>query len=441
MSIPPERMSMSMYDDDDDDDVNQYRNPRRPGANVVLTGSERREVRRRREVREGKQRWTEAATNPVSRDVPLSNAADIATGLERQQLYATRVTSRGQTKMDTVAMRAILSIGTGNRAIFSIKKLPDEYRKIQPGARVTITSDIASVSALYPDGTSATVLDLNALGARVELCEQLKLGIDYDSPPIFFIITSNIHAIFCTIVDGSIFSLGFGYNGVTQKPLIQKAKDSGIAAVEQVAHMIETLPGALYTADYLLPNIDQQSQISWIGYLTHNITENIIKYLNQAEMVRLDGVVDKGTKIDFSENCIINVNKGYSEASGILHKNTTNCIRWVQEITGIQLSCGVLVKPENCMAVTQEQWNEFKNAYEYNSSTLREVIERIQTSLTPSCCMKGVYAGISTLRNCLPCGGTTKKTRKFAKKYKNRVRKNKTRKNKTRKNKIKRYKK
>ena len=442
MSRPPQSMSMQQDDDDEyDDSVNIRRNPMRPTARQVLTGTEKKEIKKAVRRQEGQMRWAAAAANPVPRTVPAYNAADVAEGIERQKLYAPRVTSTGETKMDTVAMRAVLGIGTGNRAIFSINNSQDEYRRIQPGAyKVKITPDIDSVTAQYPDGTSETVLNLSAIGASVGLCEQLR-DIDYNDPPIFFIITSNIHAIFCTIVDGSLFSLGFGYSGVTQKPLIQKAKDSGIMTVEQIAHMLETLPGALYTADYLLPNIDQKSQISWIGYLTRNIMQNITNYLDQAETVRLDGVVDRGKYIDFSENCIINVNKGYSESSGIIHKNTTNCIKWVQEITGIQLSCGVLVKPENCTAVTQEQWNEFKDAYQNNSAILTEVIERIQTSLTPSCCMKGVYAGISTLRNCLPCGGTTKKTRKFAKKYKNRVRKNKTHKNKTRKNKTKRYKK
>ena len=310
MSRPPQSMSMQQDDDDEyDDSVNIRRNPMRPTARQVLTGTEKKEIKKAVRRQEGQMRWAAAAANPVPRTVPAYNAADVAEGIERQKLYAPRVTSTGETKMDTVAMRAVLGIGTGNRAIFSINNSQDEYRKIQPGAyKVKITPDIDSVTAQYPDGTSETVLNLSAIGASVGLCEQLR-DIDYNDPPIFFIITSNIHAIFCTIVDGSLFSLGFGYSGVTQKPLIQKAKDSGIMTVEQIAHMLETLPGALYTADYLLPNIDQKSQISWIGYLTRNIMQNITNYLDQAETVRLDGVVDRGKYIDFSENCIINVNK------------------------------------------------------------------------------------------------------------------------------------
>ena len=157
--------------------------------------------------------------------------------------------------------------------------------------------------------------------------------------------------------------------------------------------------------------------------------DKIVDYLNQATQVEVSGTLSaSGRNIEYSENCIINVDRLYSEASGVLYKNssTTNCIRWVQEITGIPLNCGIMTQqPKNCAAVSPELWNEFKYAYNHGKpDDLQDIITRIQTHLSPGCCTSTIQSGVKMVRNCLPCGGSKKrKTRKFAKK---RVRKNKT---------------
>ena len=237
--------------------------------------------------------------------------------------------------------------------------------------------------------------------------------------PLVFIITTRVpHAILCILYAGILYTAGFGFYDEHQNGKILNALRS--KGQHGIAHTIEEVNGAIYTSDYLFPQVQQGGKISWIGYLNDDMCQRITLYLEEARCIVYTGKIDRMTgAYVVSNNCNVIVNKKYSEASGFINRSATNCIRWVQQITGIQLNCGVQEDPAKCMNITVDEWNDIRDNYK-NSDGLYEIIGEIQHRLKPNFCTRFQQ----TLGICR--SGGKKRTRKIGKNRKNK-RKNKSR--------------
>lgn len=181
--------------------------------------------------------------------------------------------------------------------------------------------------------------------------------------------------------------------------------------------MIEYLPGALYTADYLVPEDDNIANISWITFLDDNIIDQMQDMLNHA-----NNIVYNIENNIVSDQAIVNLDQNYSEGiqftSSIFGIEGYNCIVWAERVLGVKGLCGAISNPNTCPSITQQEWIDvIKNMNNING--LVPIIQDIQCRLRPDFC-----TSLGRLLGFIKGG---KKTRKN-KKTNRRKRYNKTRK-------------
>lgn len=228
---------------------------------------------------------------------------------------------------------------------------------------------------------------LNKIQVNEDLLEYTKQVAnkgDMLQAPIFFVIIapSIPHVMFMVIYEGKLYTAGYGYSDTTAK------------RAEDIYHKVQMLKGAIYSADYLTPTINQQCQIVWIGFLTPKILENLDNEFKKVHTIIYDGENDDTdtSKIVLSNDAILYSNTTYSESASVLPTSLgiNNCLMWVKQITGIDLRCGMINMPTNCQEVSEEEFNEFKNMYINHSPELVDFIGNLQKRLLKK---RGLFGG------------------------------------------------
>ena len=278
------------------------------------------------------------------------------------------------------------------------------------------------------DGNKSTSENIHGVKPTLNrlISDQAK-ETDEKNRPIVFALTSVKHAILCILSeDGNLYTVGFGYSGTDQQTKLLNTLRMNENYGEDIAHHIEVINGALYTADYLLPENTMACKISWIGYLDEPICERLEEYLQQTQTIVYSLKKTGRDKYFVRNECTLIVNQKYSESSGVINRGATNCIRWVQQILGVQLNCGLVSIPGQCMGIEDDEWEEIANGLEdRNVNTVYDTIKKIQHRLKPNVCKQGWQSigGICKFMG-LTRGG--RRTRKIGKNRKNK-RKNKSR--------------
>ncbi len=352
--------------------------------------------------------------NPGLLNKALQKAKETA---EKASMYVADILKPDGTvkyKNAFVASRAIDSIATGkNLSIF------DTYDNIIQGS--TVTRD----QSKYID-TNDNTLTIDCTGDPPQFRSELIEAVENGNPPLVILVTSKIHAIIYIIHEGNKYTVGYGYNGsgdesLKANKLANKVRTSSKSYAKKIkdplAHMIEYLPGALYTADYLVPEDDNIARISWITFLDVNIITEIQDMLYHANEI----VYNIKNNI-VSDQAIVNLDQNYSEAIQIMKPlgflNGYNCIVWAEKVLGVNGLCGAISNPNTCPSVTQQEWKDvIKNMS--NIEGLVPIIQDIVCRLKPDFCT-------SIMRTLRLKGG--KKTRKNKKTNNRRKRYNKTRK-------------
>jgi hypothetical protein len=196
---------------------------------------------------------------------------------------------------------------------------------------------------------------------------------------LVFLITSsgNKHAIIAIALEGKVYTVGFGYYGGNKVG---------------VKHTVEVIPGAMYTADYLMPNENQTAKISWIGYLNNTILSNLEKKLQNVTEI-LYKVEPDERELVVTNECVLTISEEaikYTEMSSALPKyareysNYYNCITWAKEILGVEgLDCGLVDNPANCVGLDEADGQKLsgilriRDPHVYNTQ-MKKFIEEIQ---------------------------------------------------------------
>ena len=206
------------------------------------------------------------------------------------------------------------------------------------------------------------------------------------------------HAMLLFLNGGNIWTCGYGFYGDASEAdatwmdnftkLLQKIpgiKDKDANFREAFAHKFETLQGALYTADYLLPSYTQAANIVWVGFMNPGIKQRLRQYLDTVTIVQVKTTgtctKKKCTGVTATNHLTLYVGGSYyQEAAAWMRQDLKgrvkwNCLEWVKHILGQNLQCGLLGRPSKCNSVNQEQWDRLiTDGFPYNNSaTVREV--------------------------------------------------------------------
>jgi hypothetical protein len=244
-----------------------------------------------------------------------------------------------------------------------------------------------------------------------EILTEAAKNVHRNQRPIVFLVVCGVpHAMIYIIHENTLYTVGFGYNDQHKNGIIKDAlRKSDNPIMKSIAHSIEVLNGSLYSADYLMPELEQIGKIVWIDYLDENILHRIQDELNHSTAVMYNGTYKSNRNrpiFELSQNCTVMVQQKYCEAAGFMHNGTTNCIRWALQILDIRLNCGFLQNPMKCKEVNEEQFNLFKENF-LNPGNLETIINNIQQRLTPKICNDG---------NCTISGGRKNMNRKTIRK-------------------------
>jgi hypothetical protein len=310
------------------------------------------------------------------------------------------------------ASRVIDSIATDNLSIF------DTYAKIRQGAKVP--------KDYIKHITDNTLTIYSSIHDPPQFKQELIDAVKDKNNPIVILVTSKVHAIIYIIHEGKKYTVGYGYNGSGDESLkanqfankVRETRKSYAKNIKKpLAHMIEYLPGALYTADYLVPEDNDVANISWITFLDENIIEQMQEMLDNTTEIAYN--IENGY---IEDQAIIRLDQNYSEGIQIMKPfvglNGYNCIVWAEKVLGVKGLCGLISNPSTCPSVTQDEWNDVYNNMN-DPPALIGIIQDIQCRLRPNFCT-------SLMRSLRVIKGG-KKTRKN-KKTNRRKRYNKTRK-------------
>jgi hypothetical protein len=237
---------------------------------------------------------------------------------------------------------------------------------------------------------------------KVSFNYTLKNSVKAGEKPIVFLVASPLpHAMIYVINNGILYTIGFGYNDETgrqklSKKLIEKGQDA-------LAHSIETINGALYTADYLMPEATQAGKIAWVGFLDMDTVNRIERLLNQTTAIIYTGVITANGSYKISNKCTLMVPQQYCEAAHFISRSATNCITWAQTMLNTRIDCGWLGNPKYCKPVTEDEWKDIKDNMN-NPRELDATIKEIQNRLrVPNICTRiskklGLCGGMSRRR-------------------------------------------
>ena len=207
------------------------------------------------------------------------------------------------------------------------------------------------------------------------------------------------HAMLLFINEGRIWTCGYGYYGSASEAdatwkdnlikLLKKIpgiKDKPADFREAFAHKFETLQGALYTADYLLPSYTQAANIVWVGFMDQCMKDRLKTYLRTVSIVQVKttGICNEKRcqNVTATNHLTLYVGGSYYQEAAAWNRQgfldgrvKWNCLEWVKHILGQDLQCGLLSAPSSCNSVSQVQWeNLTKNGFpNINSPTVHEV--------------------------------------------------------------------
>jgi hypothetical protein len=276
-----------------------------------------------------------------------------------------------------------------------------------------------------------------------------------DEALVFLIAIKCPHAlIVIRTPDGKNYSCGFGYSGDVNADEAPRLRRAHAAATnlqstansilptaisgrlpKDIAHTIEPLRGAIYTADYMTPKQMHEAKIIWVGILSRDIIDNINATLATAVELDIGGnYADISTEYR-CDNCGIrtvapiknvacmdtqcngtmrhvgkeniisilemklSVRSIYLESAAFIkHGTFYNCFEWAKSILSIQyLNCGLMGNPFKCLHVTDDEIGIIINAYaRLDNRQLQTIIKRVQDRL---------YAPgyIKRIANCFGC--------------------------------------
>jgi hypothetical protein len=340
---------------------------------------------------------------------------------ERSKYTDTRTTSAGKEVRADMAINALQTFYHTVLPIFTY----DNGLKLDKSLPSKLDANVSDNG----DGSSYIIQTIDTADPKPQLNANIRSGLKFYQRynHIVFALTSSVHAIICILSsNGILYTVGFGYLGAPQQTKLLNALRQGKRIGQRIAHAMEIITGALYTADYLLPKNTHACKIAWVGYLTKSMCDRLQSYLDETTSI-VYSLQNKTSSYFVTNNCTLTVNQKYSEASGVINRDTTNCIRWLQKILGVQLNCGIIVDdPASCIGIEETEWEDLADAIEEkNLKLVEQLIGEIQHRLQPSCTLRGwkmikgacKYVGLTS-------GG--KRTRKIANKCKNK-RKNKSR--------------
>ena len=343
-------------------------------------------------------------------------------------LHGSRRTSTGKVIKDYVAGAALTALFAGpalpifeyfnyDRVVMG-RNLPDRLKGD------AIVSEDGTTFEYNHDIPTGGIKQLNHF-LQTELDSLGENPQDYERPLVFLVASGAPHAMIYIISGAKVFSVGFGFHGSPGRG--KTPTKLAAAGQHSLAHSIEILNGALYTADYLMPNQNQPAKLAWVGFLTDNIINSIKADLVQVTNIIYTGTIGGGYHVSY--NCMLEFGQGYCEAAGFINKDTTtNCIEWAQKKLNIKLDCGWSKNPKNCRPILQEEFDDLiNNMNNMNTSNLYRIVTAIQKRLAVGnfCTRIGRTMGL--------CGGRTSKIRKHIKrKNKNKKTSKKTKKNRRR---------
>ena len=341
--------------------------------------------------------------------------------------FGERTTSRG-TKVNTyLAAQALSQMHSGKaNAIFDYynddrivtgRNLPEYFKE-------DCQVDNNNFQLAYTIGENKRVSFNYSLKKSVLSATQ-----DYERPIVFLVTSSAPHAMIYIIDGPRLYTVGFGYNDVTGRSKLSKTLNR--IGQHGLAHSIETVNGALYTADYLMPGFQHEAKIAWVGFLDMNMVNSIEEDLNTVTTIIYSGNINAGGGYNVSNECILMLPRQYCEAAGFINKGTTNCILWAQSKLHINIDCGFLGSPKDCQSITEDEFEDIKNNLN-SGPQLEEIITNIQRRLTA-----GNFCTRISRRLGLCGGGVSKKRKNNKPKNNNKSNNNKSKNNKSKNNKSK----
>ena len=268
-------------------------------------------------------------------------------------------------------------------------------------------SDVDTMNNFFEErenyGLKAAYLDVES--ELMEIRPEIKASIEED-PSLNFIILAVApkipHAIIVVIANGKMYSIGYGFSGILpNEDLIKtKMRDYGQknSLAFKMSHFADVLNGALYTADYLLPNDNQIFIPIWIDILNDKHIKRI-----EAELKKTKVIQFRRENID--HRILILENSKYSESASInpINKGFENCLLWGQSVLGLKKRLCVFNNPNQCPNyIKAKEWDKFINVYKNNENTenvIKEIQNRIMTDLKPE---------LSVMKSILYKGGGNK---------------------------------
>jgi hypothetical protein len=324
---------------------------------------------------------------------------------EYPRLFGQRMNRAGQVVDDYVAGSALSVLHYGpplpifeysNKDVTMGSNLPAKLRQYADvdGSTFQYTSDVPS---------KKPIRELNRLLKR-DLDELDNNSPVYDRPLVFLVASSAPHAMIYIISSGKVFTVGFGYLGSPGRTKLPRTLEA--AGQPGLAHTFEILNGALYSADYLMPNDNQGAKLVWVGFLTDDIIDNIKQDLVQVNSIVYTGTIDARGVYNVSYNCMLGFGQGYCEAAGFINKDTTtNCILWAQSKLNIKVECGWAGNPKECRPILPAEFDDLRNNMN-NGPRLIDIVTDIQARLA----VGNICTQIS--RRLGICGGRSSKRRK-----------------------------
>lgn len=359
----------------------------------------------------------------------------------RTSYVGERTTGQGVTYKTFMAARGLSALHSGRPAI----PIFSDFKGINPGDILPNKfNKYVNVTQRAGQNKWELLVDNDR---TLRFNDQLKSSVRDGNMPLVFLITTPIHAMIYIIDGANLYTLGYGFQGdsdefpnklsslISNSSLISKTGKSS-----NIAHMFETIRGAIYTADYLMPSHKHEGKLSWVGFLDMDMIDRIQEFLDKTLFILYKGEGYNGNNyMNISNETILVLDTKYLESAGFLKGNANdisqqsfNCLVWAQKILNINIDCGFLGKPKNCKPISEEQFNSILTNIQ--NEYFPEIIEEIQKDLElPS----NVCSRVSrSLKRCLGIsGGKTKHKRKNKRKNKRKSKKNTHRRSNKRRNK------
>ena len=319
----------------------------------------------------------------------------------------TRKNSKGEDVVANLPIRAIsrfANIGNDGEQVKPICAWPHQrdfplgmWESPDATQRNELKEKIRSGEMTSEDVTGGTQLSF-AVPNGIAMDPEFAETTGEETAVIVLAASSFEHAMLLFINGSDVWTCGYGYYGSASEAdatwkdnlikLLKKIpgiKDKPADFREAFAHKFETLQGALYTADYLLPSYTQAANIVWVGFMDQGMKDRLKTYLGTVSIVQVKttGSCNKKKCQNVTATNHLTLYVGgsyYQEAAAWMSRGLDgevkwNCLEWVKHILGQDLQCGLLSAPSSCNSVSQVQWeNLTKNGFpNINSPTVHEV--------------------------------------------------------------------